>query len=52
MRHLKKICETNAFPGPIDFHWLNELFLDVSRIFEFFFFTNFDAVTIKDETSK
>ena len=43
MRHLKKNRETDA--GPIDFHWFHELF-------EFFFFTNADVVTIKDATPK
>ena len=46
MRHLKKICETVA--GPIDFHWFQDFFR--CHIFEFFFFTNPDVVTIKDET--
>ena len=48
MRHLKKIRETDA--GPMDFHWFHEFFRYL--IFEFFFFTNADVVTIKDETSK
>ena len=39
MRHLKKIRETDA--GPIDFHWFHDFF---------YFFTNADFVTIKDET--
>ena len=44
MKHLKKIRETDA--GPIDFHWFHEFSLS------FFFFTNADVVTIKDETLK
>ena len=47
MRHLQKIRETDA--GPIDFHWFQNFFC---LIFEFFFFTNADVVTIKDETSE
>ena len=46
MRHLKKICETNA--GPIDIHWFHEFCL----IFDLFFFTNADVVIFKDKTSK
>ena len=30
MRHLKKICETDA--GPIDFHWFHKFVLDVSSL--------------------
>ena len=48
MRQLKKIRETDA--GPIDFLWFHNFFRCL--IFEFFFFTNADVVTIKDETSK
>ena len=48
MRHLKKICGTDA--GPIDFHWFHKFFRRL--IFEFFFFTNADTATIKDETSR
>ena len=47
MRHLKKNRETDA--GPIDFHWFHDFF--ICLIFEFFFFTNANVVTIKDETS-
>ena len=49
MRHLKKICETNA--GVIDFHCFHDFYIDVYLIFEFFFFTNADVLIIKDETS-
>ena len=48
MRHLKKIRETDA--GPIDFYWFHEFFRCL--IFEFFFSTDADVVTIKYETSK
>ena len=44
MRHLEKIGETDA--GPIDFYWFHNFFRCL--IFEFFFFTYADVVTIKD----
>ena len=43
-----KIRETDA--GPIDFHWFYNLFSYL--IFEFFFVTNAEVITIKEETSK
>ena len=46
MRHLKKIRETDA--GSIEFHWFFTNFVR-RLIFEFFFFTNADVVTIKDK---
>ena len=48
MRHLKQIRETDA--GPIVLHWFHELLWCL--IFDLYFVTNADAVTIKDETSK
>ena len=48
MRHLKKQGETDA--GPIGFYWFNDFFRCL--IFEFFFFTNADVVTIKIDTCK
>ena len=45
---LNKIREINAVP--IDLHWFHDFFR--SLIFEFFFLTIADVVTIKDETSK
>ena len=48
MRHLKKIGETDA--GLNDFPWFHNFFRCL--ILEFFFFTNADVVTIKDETFK
>ena len=50
MRHLKKIRETDA--GPTYRLPLVSRFFFRCFIFEFFFFTNADGVTIKDETSK
>ena len=48
MRHLEKVGATDA--GPIDFHWFHDFFRCL--IFECFFFTNADVVTIKDKTQK
>ena len=45
MRHLKKTRETDA--GSIDFHWVCEFFR--CFIYEFFFFTNDDVATIKED---
>jgi hypothetical protein len=54
MRHLKKIRETDAGQikeqDPIDLHWFHKKILCL--IFDLFFFTNADVVTIIDETSK
>ena len=55
MRHLKKIRETDA--GKIkkqDVPLTSISFTNFFRclIFDLFFFTNADVVTIKDETSK
>ena len=46
MRHLNKICETDE-----GLQLVSQFFFRYF-IFEFFFFTNADVVTIKDETSK
>ena len=50
MRHLKKICETDAGPDLLNFIGFTN-FLDVPSL-SFSFFTNADVVKIKDETSK
>jgi hypothetical protein len=53
MRHLKKIRETDA--GQIkeqDVPLTYIGFTNFCIIFDLFFFTNADVVTIKDETSK
>ena len=55
MRYLKKICETDAGEikeqdVPLTFIGFTNFFRCL--IFDLFFFTNADVVTIKDETSK
>ena len=55
MRHLKKICETDA--GQIKEQGVPLTSIGFTNffrclIFDLIFFTNADVVTIKDETSK